>query len=1097
MADARNVDVELETLIRARYPIIYIVSWEERRVEETIREICQKRGKKMLLWTYTTGVAGNVASRDPLQALEYVLTAPDQSVFVFKDFHPFIADVGVTRRLRDLVSVLKTSYKTLIILSPILKLPPELEKEITVVDYQLPTPGDLDRLLEGIIQSVRSNPQVKVEMTPQEREQVIQAASGLTSNEAENVFAKSLVKKKTFDIAVILSEKEQIIRKSGMLEYFPPTTAFAEVGGMDMLKDWMGQRTASFSEKAREYGLPEPRGVLLLGVQGCGKSLTAKAIASLWNLPLLRLDVGKVFAGLVGGSEENMRKAIATSESVAPCVAGDSLITLANGAERTIQSLYDGDEKELEVLAMTPDFRIAKTRVEAVTRRTAPDLFTVRLRHAVLQTTGNHLHPVLRDGELDWTRADELKPGDFIAMPSHIPTRPDFPTMQKFLPADTRLYAPGALSCARPDVQTPQRRYALRKRGADFVRLSEMDDAKTPEWACITQFASGRSGKEQSVLARLPEFITSDIGYLLGLISSDGYLGKNGRVGFVNADLTLHALFAELMQEQFGLAVTRTMNEPGGGGKLSGVSPESAFRSCYASFKDNRLLTRILRAIDERLLEMPAAFLRAYLRGYFDGDGCIANAENGVMPKVTLTVKKRAGNVELRSVLHRVGFPTMNPDSANIELTGWDTVQRFIREIGSCHPARAKRMAAWATQPIPAERKERGDVIPVGMSLRTARQERLVASHKLAAAGAALMHRYEHGMGHPSRTRLRNLVSELSEKGECSDALTRLANLVEGDVAFSPVLSVERAETPEFVYDLVCTPHHNFIVNRIFTHNCILWIDELEKGFSGTQSSGSTDGGTTSRVFGSFLTWLNEKTAPVFVVATSNDVKQLPPELMRKGRFDEIFFIDLPAATERAEIFSIHLKKRRRDPAKFDLERLAQASIGFSGAEIEQAVIAALFSAFHEAAREMTTEDVVKAVEETVPLSVTMAEGVDVLREWAETRARRSSSTEAESTDEIIRAEMATQVKKAVEEKGLTTAEAQEKARAMVVALQETTNAAVYAMDNQDNEDEENEEEENEDANGAQNDAIENDATENDATLNDRLSDTGGATNGG
>ena len=491
-----SVDAQLETLIRARYPIIYVVSWEERRVEETLREICQRRGKKMLLWTYTTGMAGNVASRDPLAALDYIMGAPDQSVFVLKDFHPFITDVAVTRRLRDLVYALKTSYKTLIFVSPLLKLPPELEKEITVVDYQLPTLADLDRLLEGIIQSVRANPAVKTDMTPLEREQILKAASGLTSIEAENVFAKSIVEKRAFDIDVVLGEKEQIIRKSGILEYYRATEAFADVGGMDLLKDWMGQRTASFTDDARKYGLPEPKGILLLGVQGCGKSLCAKAIASLWRLPLLRLDVGKVFSGIVGSSEENMRKAIATAESVAPC---------------------------------------------------------------------------------------------------------------------------------------------------------------------------------------------------------------------------------------------------------------------------------------------------------------------------------------------------------------------------------------------------------------------------------------------------------------------------------------------------------------------ILWIDEMEKGFSGTQSSGQSDGGTTSRVFGSFITWLQEKEAACFVVATSNDVSQLPPELMRKGRFDEIFFVDLPAAPERRDIFTIHLKKRHRDPARFDLDRLADITMGFSGAEIEQVVVSALFGAFGDGMRDITTDDLYQAADNSVPLSVTMYEGIQKLRDWADTRARPASSQVVEN----------------------------------------------------------------------------------------------------
>lgn len=500
------VEAELQTLIRARYPLIYVVSWEERRVEETLRDICQRRGKKMMLWTYTTGMAGNVASRDPLAALDYIMGAPDQTVFVLKDFHPFISDVAVTRRLRDLVYALKTSYKTLILLSPLLKLPPELEKEITVVDYQLPTLAEIDRLLENIIQSVRNRPEIKTDMTPLEREQVLKAASGLTSNEAENVFAKSLVEKRKFDIDIILGEKEQIIRKSGILEYYRASEAFADVGGMDLLKGWMERRTASFTDEAKRYGLPDPKGILLLGVQGCGKSLSAKAIASLWRLPLLRLDVGKVFAGIVGSSEENMRKAIATAESVAPC---------------------------------------------------------------------------------------------------------------------------------------------------------------------------------------------------------------------------------------------------------------------------------------------------------------------------------------------------------------------------------------------------------------------------------------------------------------------------------------------------------------------ILWIDELEKGFAGTQSSPFSDGGTTSRVFGSFITWLQEKEAACFVVATSNDVSQLPPELMRKGRFDEIFFVDLPAAEERREIFAIHLRKRTRDPKNFDLDKLAAVTVGYSGAEIEQVVVAALFASFADNMREVTTDDLYKTAKESIPLSVTMREGIQKLRDWAETRARPSSSESAETTDELAGLEAA------------------------------------------------------------------------------------------
>lgn len=500
-----KTDQELETLIRARYPLIYIVSWEEQRVEAALRAICASRGKRMLTWTVTQGLVASQTARDnqtrqPMAALDQIEAATDPAVFVLKDLHAFISDEEITRRLRDLTYAIKTSYKTLIILAPTLKLPAALEKEVTVVDYPLPSQEDLDRLLENIIQSVRSNPQIDTRLTEDERENLLGAALGLTASEAENVFARSLVEKRRFDVDVILTEKEQIIRKSGILEYYRVDESMADVGGLDILKDWMRKRTQAFGQRAREFGLPAPKGILMLGVQGCGKSLAAKAVASQWRLPLLRMDVGRIFGGIVGQSEENMRRAIRMAESVAPA---------------------------------------------------------------------------------------------------------------------------------------------------------------------------------------------------------------------------------------------------------------------------------------------------------------------------------------------------------------------------------------------------------------------------------------------------------------------------------------------------------------------ILWLDELEKGFAGTRSSGISDGGTTARVFASFITWLQEKTAPVFVVATANRIEDLPPELMRKGRFDEIFFVDLPSEEERDEIFEIHIRKRKRKPEAFDLKALAAASSGFSGAEIEQAIVSSLYDAF-DANRDIATEDVLNNVRSSVPLSRTMKEQIDDLREWASTRARNASSPQAEKPVEIV-----------------------------------------------------------------------------------------------
>jgi SpoVK/Ycf46/Vps4 family AAA+-type ATPase len=166
---------------------------------------------------------------------------------------------------------------------------------------------------------------------------------------------------------------------------------------------------------------------------------------------------------------------------------------------------------------------------------------------------------------------------------------------------------------------------------------------------------------------------------------------------------------------------------------------------------------------------------------------------------------------------------------------------------------------------------------------------------------------------------------------------------------------------------------------------CVLMIDEIEKGFASVVSSES-DGGLSRRILGRLLGWMQERAAPVFLVATCNQITALPPELMRKGRFDEIFFIDLPGGDERRQIFAIHLTRRHRDPKGFDLGALAAASEGFSGAEIEQAVVAALYTAFARRT-ELSTEHILEEIKATKPLSVTRAEEIEALREWAQGRA--------------------------------------------------------------------------------------------------------------
>ncbi len=393
--------LEIETLIRARYPILYIVTGEETRVEAMLTEIARNRLKKLYEWSYTTGLvpAGtsiqaqkhrNAATRDPLVALDQVIDQVEPAIFVFRDFHPFLtrSNFAVIRKLKEIALHLKNSYKTIVLVSPIQEIPPELDKEITVLSFPLPDRAELGDLLDRIVDDVKQFRQVVIDLDAAARDRLLSAALGLTLNEAENVFAKIIVKDERLggdDVNEVFAEKQQIIRKSGLLEYCATDESFKQVGGMGILKDWLDKRSIAFSREARDFGLPPPKGILLLGVQGCGKSLCAKAVSSLWQLPLLRFDMGRMFGSLVGSSEENVRKAIAVAESVAPAILWVDEIDKAFAGSQGSGSTDGGTTA-----------RVFGTFLTWLSEKTAP-VFVVATANDI-----SHLPPeLMRKGRLD------------------------------------------------------------------------------------------------------------------------------------------------------------------------------------------------------------------------------------------------------------------------------------------------------------------------------------------------------------------------------------------------------------------------------------------------------------------------------------------------------------------------------------------------------------------------------------------------------------------------------------------------------------------------------------------------------------------------
>ena len=327
-----DVFQKLILMIRAYYPVLYLHSYEYYRTKQKIKgivELLRREGKKVnyYQWDCVYGLVQILPDKtekriermqNPLEVLAYILNSKksgEKNIFVLDDINNHIDRDEVKLMFRKIAEATNNNTHA-IILSSIYILPAELEKYITVLQIPLPKRNELGEVLDIVAK------QSKVELKTNLRNRLIDAALGMTSMEADLAYCLASVKDGFDDKSpfTVSSEKEQIIRKSGILDYFPKNESLKDVGGMENLKEWLKKRQLAYDKEARDWGLKEPKGLLLLGVPGCGKSLIAKSIASSWNMPLLRLDVGKVFQGIVGSSEDNIRKAIATAEAVAPCV---------------------------------------------------------------------------------------------------------------------------------------------------------------------------------------------------------------------------------------------------------------------------------------------------------------------------------------------------------------------------------------------------------------------------------------------------------------------------------------------------------------------------------------------------------------------------------------------------------------------------------------------------------------------------------------------------------------------------------------------------------------------------------------------------------
>ncbi len=315
----KSQEAEVDILLRARYPLIYIISYEEERIIRDIHKIAGKR-KNIYYWTVTGGLKrekGNITgnTESPLEVLNYILNyrADGNSIFILLDFHIYFKDPCVQSAIKNLSRILRQTDNNIIFISPVMDLPLEIDKDIKTLTYNLPSYEDIEKLFHQIFTG-------RDIIFEEDRQNFITSCRGLTIKEIERVMEKTFVlgHGKNLSVNAIIDEKKQIIRKTELLEFCTETEGFEYTGGLEKLKKWLLKRGKVFQKK--NFIKDQPKGVILIGPTGCGKSLITKGLAREWSMPLIKLDTGRLFSPLMGSSEENLRKAIITVEATCPAI---------------------------------------------------------------------------------------------------------------------------------------------------------------------------------------------------------------------------------------------------------------------------------------------------------------------------------------------------------------------------------------------------------------------------------------------------------------------------------------------------------------------------------------------------------------------------------------------------------------------------------------------------------------------------------------------------------------------------------------------------------------------------------------------------------
>jgi len=328
--DGQGLKGTLREMVVAKTSLLYLLTDEDRRAESEIKALAAafKPPLRVYVWSCTTGVTLEDESVLPnpsiMEAVDWFMGVEETAFFIINDIHVFLKDnPPVIRKLKDAAKRIENSYKAIFMVSPVLEIPPEIAAEVILVDVPLPRTEEIEKILDHVVAREKHSDRLKASLTDEVKDQFLKAGAGLSQQQIVQAFRKTISGKQAItsrEIEVLFEEKRQIVRKSGLLELVSTETAYEDLGGFGNLKKWLKLREEIFSRRAREYGLSFPKGVLLMGISGCGKSLCVKAISSFWKVPLLRLDMGRVYDGIYGAPEECLRKVIKTAEASSPCV---------------------------------------------------------------------------------------------------------------------------------------------------------------------------------------------------------------------------------------------------------------------------------------------------------------------------------------------------------------------------------------------------------------------------------------------------------------------------------------------------------------------------------------------------------------------------------------------------------------------------------------------------------------------------------------------------------------------------------------------------------------------------------------------------------